>query len=670
MLKHFFRFAAVIMVLLIAFLGTETISTDENTYPLNTQYSVTTVLSSTTVTKEEIAQHISEMSTKLNEPILLVKTDPQNLAHGLNVYYFGIAPQKYKNEQNITWFTFNRTGKIYSYNAQKHKTLNISGIYAFNTKQACENFSRYAKTIDSTMPSCKVKPASRLIILPEQSTSGTLTLYSLLTLIIMLVWGWVATRRQSHIIRFTNGVSTANIAWHDTIDFIKVYAIPAFIALTIVSIYYAIWHNTPFTLSFMLSCSISVLAVIVLLGLLCFIFTVALCPTISQIAHRTTAYKQTQLGTSLIKIVALFLVFLAVPQSIIAVSSAYTQMESAARWRNYKNAVAVQVGGIEEDYEKTVPAFTRFLTSADSSGDLNLSYNVSSALMSSQNRGNIENAMLRESHNQFDNIIVTSQSFLNTMKIDKSHLEQITEQDVVSPSLKNSLKGYDSIWMNKASHDSLFNHMYVCKGSQKFPALDSSQGTTGRITSSTKPLILVFDKPTDYLSVSSFLIPALTSANIFFTNESVVNKLINDAHLQNQISSVVTIADSALYEAQMFEQMFAMSLCTLFAGIIVIIIAATQSARIWSAHRRKTIFLLMSSGHSRLEIISHSVWVSTVLILAVAGVTYAMQQAFWLSIPYSYFILAATITACIALESIFYLRACAKTFTNMSLRKW
>ncbi|MDK6981520.1 hypothetical protein QP306_25340, partial [Escherichia coli] len=81
--------------------------------------------------------------------------------------------------------------------------------------------------------------------------------------------------------------------------------------------------------------------------------------------------------------------------------------------------------------------------------------------------------MLRESHNQFDNIIVTSQSFLNTMKIDKSHLEQITEQDVVSPSLKNSLKGYDSIWMNKASHDSLFNHMYVCKGSQKFPALDS-----------------------------------------------------------------------------------------------------------------------------------------------------------------------------------------------------
>ena len=115
-------------------------------------------------------------------------------------------------------------------------------------------------------------------------------------------------------------------------------------------------------------------------------------------------------------------------------------MESAARWRNYKNAVAVQVGGIEEDYEKTVPAFTRFLTSADSSGDLNLSYNVSSALMSSQNRGNIENAMLRESHNQFDNIIVTSQSFLNTMKIDKSHLEQITEQDVVSPSLKNSLR--------------------------------------------------------------------------------------------------------------------------------------------------------------------------------------------------------------------------------------
>lgn len=111
MLKHFFRFAAVIMVLLIAFLGTETISTDENTYPLNTQYSVTTVLSSTTVTKEEIAQHISEMSTKLNEPILLVKTDSQNLAHGLNVYYFGIAPQKYKNEQNITWFTFNRTGK-------------------------------------------------------------------------------------------------------------------------------------------------------------------------------------------------------------------------------------------------------------------------------------------------------------------------------------------------------------------------------------------------------------------------------------------------------------------------------------------------------------------------------------------------------------------------------
>lgn len=83
MLKHFFRFAAVIMVLLIAFLGTETISTDENTYPLNTQYSVTTVLSSTTVTKEEIAQHISEMSTKLNEPILLVKTDSQNLAHGL-----------------------------------------------------------------------------------------------------------------------------------------------------------------------------------------------------------------------------------------------------------------------------------------------------------------------------------------------------------------------------------------------------------------------------------------------------------------------------------------------------------------------------------------------------------------------------------------------------------
>ncbi|WP_418969251.1 hypothetical protein [Alloscardovia omnicolens] len=98
MLKHFFRAAAVIMVLLIAFLGTETISTDESTYPLNTQYSVTTVLSSTTVTKEEIAQHISDISTKLNEPILLVKTDPHNLAHGLNVYYFGTAPQNYKNE--------------------------------------------------------------------------------------------------------------------------------------------------------------------------------------------------------------------------------------------------------------------------------------------------------------------------------------------------------------------------------------------------------------------------------------------------------------------------------------------------------------------------------------------------------------------------------------------
>ena len=96
---------------------------------------------------------------------------------------------------------FNRTGKIYSYNAQKHKTLNISEFMHLIPNRH-ENFSRYAKTIDSTMPSCKVKPASRLIILPEQSTSGTLTLYSLLTLIIMLVWGWVATRRQSHIIRF------------------------------------------------------------------------------------------------------------------------------------------------------------------------------------------------------------------------------------------------------------------------------------------------------------------------------------------------------------------------------------------------------------------------------------------------------------------------------------
>ncbi|WP_418969252.1 hypothetical protein [Alloscardovia omnicolens] len=548
--------------------------------------------------------------------------------------------------------------------------MNISGIYAFNTKQACENFSQYAKTIDSTAPTCKAKPASRFVIMPQKGTSGSLTLYSLLTLIIMLVWGWIATRRQSHIIRFTNGVPTTAIAWQDTIAFVKIYAIPALITLALVCLYYALWHRTPFTLNFTLSCCISVLAVIALLGLLCFIFTVVLCPTVSQIGHRTTAYKQTQIGTALIKIVALFLVFLAVPQSIVAVSSAYDQMESAARWRNYKNAVAVQVGGTEEDYEKTVPAFTQFLKSADSSGDLNLSYNVSTALLDNQNHGNVQKAMLRESHNQFDNVIVTSQSFLNTMKLSSSNLKRITEQDLNSASLKNSLKSYNSIWMNKDSKDSLFNHMYVWKGSEKFPALDSSHGTTGRITASAKPLILVFDKPTDYLSVSSFLIPALTSANIFFTNESVVNKLINDAHLQTQINSVVTIADSALYEAQMFEQMFAMSLCTLFASIIVIIIAAAQSARIWSAHKRKTIFLLMSSGHSHLEIISHSVLVSTVLILAVAGVTYAMQQAFWLSIAYSYFILAGAIVACIALESIFYLRACAKTFTNMSLRKW
>lgn len=645
----------LVLVLLCAVFAAYGVQGNESVYPLGTSFASYVDFSSSPRSKDRLVELLSQ--TAKNTPsgsFLLTKADPNDVADGLNVYWFGAMP---RSASTVRWFKNGRHASIMS--ARDLGLSNLSGSYSFYSQQDASIFAADAKNAGAAVETRGRRTVFTNVGDAINGNVGVVfLLLSLLFLSSALFWTWAGSKNASRSIRLLHGKSKSSLYVDDIESLVRMSCPWALGAATaggcVVSVVHGFRSVTTFlgTYATLLACLVGAVLV------LSFAFLAVFTPSVRGISARRDGLSAIRRGNNALKLLCVFMALLSLPLSMDSAQQAVKENNDADAWRQARSAVTFDVQPAYQQ-EQYVTNFQRLFARAEHDGILALSYSVGSMLVRTSGPSAPSQQQVDAQLAPFDDVIITTPSFLNLLHVNRAQMHAIGAKKLPSV-LGRALSDYREVWFNEDAGTDPYR-MYTWSGDSSFPVLLHSP-QPGSLATTHHPLILVVDAPSRTMSVSGFLIPCLTSGNMLFTEVDTARKDISASGLDRIIYSASTVADAALYESQQLRNAALVDITAAVFCILTGLFCSWQSARIWAFENRRRIFIRHTSGLSYWSIARRRLFVQTAYEIAAAMVAAAICVALFMMIGQ----ISVTIVAALALVLFGWVALLVSTRTAFS----
>ncbi|MFT0847737.1 hypothetical protein VR010_08275 [Actinomycetaceae bacterium L2_0104] len=224
---------------------------------------------------------------------------------------------------------------------------------------------------------------------------------------------------------------------------------------------------------------------------------------------------------------------------------------------------------------------------------------------------------------EYDHLIITDAAFLGQIGLDingSTSPGSFTPTDLatLSAQMQEFINGQFSLWTASGEPLPAGITLYTYDG-PGLMAAGPNVGLGGETVFAKHALVAVVNNPATALSLDGFLVSALSTGNLFFTDDQILRPLLAQYGLSPYVSSIDRVSDLALDSAQSFAQ--EARLYFLAAGLILValLVASVQGAQLWAGTNERRIFTLHSSGERYRSIFQRQLGTELIL-LAVASI--------------------------------------------------
>lgn len=627
MIKHSIRLTSFLFALCVFLLIFQSAMVKQQQFPFETTSRFELNIASQDKTKEEIINDLNKITDKNHGVLVKAVTNSKEYKNKKDIIWFGskvpISSDIIIKDTDIYWLDSGLTGNLIP--STDMGTRPLYGTYAI---QGTENFKNDINAwCDENGISVSwyntQSFAKNIYNYLVHNGIGNTIITAFLLLITTLI-AWFVTHAKARTIRLLGGISDKRIHIEDTCS-IFVNVIIGFIIALITLLSYVGFSNSICQIFLILrNCFGGLIFLLILSAILIYLMSMLVSPKPKHLAKREIPLKKFKLLGTGARILSIVLALLIVPSTI---TSAYIFNELSKEyslWGNMQNIV--RVGFSDTDSlvtDEMIPHVEEFCKQMIEKNNLRMSFVIDGAL-----------ALNKEEYGGYDHIIVADKAWINSLNIGVGEkkkggkLTKVSLQNLKEP-LRNFLNAEIPV-LTKAETVQPDGMGYYEFTGEKFLALPPNVASGGSTVQAKNPLIILVEDPISYFKAESFVVAALSSGNIVFSDEQILREALAYSPIQEYVVSIDAIADIALEQAQQFgkEAFYYIAACVLI--LAAMIFAGIMDAQLWSDSNKKRIFTLHTFGKTYANITAHSFLkdfvVAAITVLVGGGLSFILRR--------------------------------------------
>ncbi|RYQ10982.1 lantibiotic ABC transporter permease [Bifidobacterium pseudolongum subsp. globosum] len=448
---------------------------------------------------------------------------------------------------------------------------------------------------------------------------------ALIVLLIAIVWAYSCQQYRSRAVRIMSGVLPRQVILQDFCTQLWHMISAALVSGCVVVLVVCCIHGWRDTGRFL-----TVFAQYALIFVLIAMFAIMMAllvlrPRVRIIAERSMPFSRMHGGNVVLCSVTAILTMLSLAVGIGAIAQHRATMRDLHLWQPLGGVVSADLSLFaDEDYwqahqDQLREAFVQL----EDKHDLALSESV--ALFFTPSQGDMPTTeQIRQAVAPYDDVVVCNSTFLTMFQVPNDELSRVSISEL-TPQLRDNVIEYSKLWTVDGGA-SMGERLYRWTGDSAFPSLTYGQAT-GAMRQSRNPLIILIDEPARTLSLSGFLLPALSNGNLVFTSADSLRNTLQQYGVEELISSTSTIAN-AVYTRTVWLQTTIVGCAT---AVVICIIAMLSllwfSAQTWSVEHSHLIFVRHTAGQRFSRIALHRVMmVAAALVLIMPLVMAILPQ--------------------------------------------
>lgn len=593
LVRSVIRAVSVALAVVLGLVVAQLIEAEQSRTPFNTAWSFDIDTSQSPLPKEDLVAGLSALADEMDATLLKVVADPDDFQGKRDVFWFGTEPpqgsQPPTDAQTVSWFDSGLTGELLPATELGDRPL-AGQLYASQSPGLASALEDWA--LDSGVMVFQFEAPSAgtpATVVASFTGIGNATVAVAILLVATLVV-WFVTQARSRSMRLLGGVQPLRIHAQDGLELVANVGFSMAAGLAAITVYTGWTRGEEHLPVFLRALAVPAGLVLVAVAVVVAVLSLATRPTVNAIARRQIPLRAfSRVGTA-VRFAAVALSVVVLPATLVYAQNSSIAAREQAVWEALRDTVRVSFSDMSVfDTNEGLAHATSFLSQADEQGILALSYTVDANV-----------GMSGEDLGEYDHLVITDKNFLQRMDVGitqpggEGQLEPIFFNDI-HRQMQEFIDLQFPLWTNSGESLPEGIELYTYTGTG-LPAAGNNVGLGGETVLATSPLVVVVDDPVSTLNVHGFLLPAMSTGNVSFTDADAVRSLLVQHQIAPQIASIDRIADLALDSAQAFTQETRLHLFAAGLILVALMVASVQGAQLWAGANERRIFTLHSSG--------------------------------------------------------------------------
>lgn len=223
----------------------------------------------------------------------------------------------------------------------------------------------------------------------------------------------------------------------------------------------------------------------------------------------------------------------------------------------------------------------------------------------------------------FDHFVIVNKTYLDAIGVGLGTAGSSgTLQKLPSSEVPSLVANQTAIWQAKNSTQQPSFYRYQGSG---LPILGQNPGKGGQSVICKNPLVLVVDDLTYKWNYDGFVLPLLSSGNIFFSNYQSAEQLVTSSGASDLVASIDNMEELALQAAQNLTTIIQILWFSAAVALGIVIVISFQVAAAWSVVATRQIFAQRCLGRSLLSIATDALARRVIISGAASCIGFAIE---------------------------------------------
>lgn len=550
-------------------------------------------------TKDTLAQGMAAIGDNQGTTIGKVSPNKEKYKTDRDVVLFsgglGSATGPVVEQDKVLWLNQGITGQVINYKKMGDRTFN-GEYFAIDTPGLREAIQTWAKAnaISVDWKDLSYLTSEQSIITGMVSSSAGLMIPACLLLTLAAVAISLQKRWRQQKVELTEGKPY----WK-----VRLESIGANLSLLLQGFFFGILASVLYLLSFpegtaqvravASACAGAVFVFLLIAFLLVCLLSFFSVPPFKALGIRDNTSKALKTFALIVEFSGTTVVIVAIAAALSAVNLQSNVLGQVETFNQIPDATRLSLlytpPGTQESKEAEKGKLTDLMQQAETADVLVMSLDVNQSI-----------SLSGDELAGFDHFLIANKTYLDAIGVGiESDGPRGSLHEIPATEVPKFATMQTAIWLAKDNKQTPPFYRYEGPG---LLSLGPNAAEGGKSVVSKNPLVLVVDAPTTAWDYDAFLLPLLSSGNLFFSDYQSARELVDASGASDLVASIDNMAELNMQAAQDISMLIQVLSFSIAVALVIVIVMSFQAATSWRVASSKLIFAQRCAGRSLADI--------------------------------------------------------------------